>query len=102
MHLHRSDGTELLTAEAADAACAVDLRLPVFHNDGLSRADFGAFSAADASAMNGRTGAERPFCDKGEDASEKPSVSGKGKTAANRNMLKFFDFRKGGFGKNFN
>ena len=88
MYLHGADGAELLTAEATNAARAVDLRPSVLHLDRLGRADLGTFSAADAAAANGRARAERPPCDKGEGATEGTSLARKGEAAADRNVLK--------------
>ena len=44
MYAHRAFGTEFLTAEAADAAAAVDLRTTLLHLNGMRGANRGAFA----------------------------------------------------------
>ena len=48
VHLHRAPRAEFLTAEAVDAAPAVDVRPAVFDRNGMGRTDIAAHAAADA------------------------------------------------------
>ena len=95
MHLHSTDGTEFLTAEASDAARAIDHGFFIFHHDCFRRADIGAFLATDAAAADGRTRAERALRNEGEGASEEPALAGKGKASTDRNVFKIARLRKG-------
>ena len=95
---HRTDGTEFLTAEAADAGVSVDPRLSLLHDDRLGRADLGAFATSDTAAPYGRAGGQHTPRDGRKDTLVKTVVSREGKAAANGYVLEIGNIVKCGTG----
>ena len=61
LHVDGFHGAHLVAAKAADAALWRDVRLFVFHRDGVARADLGALAAADAFASVDLRARGQPF-----------------------------------------